>query len=176
MKKLFWIIMALSLLTACQPTTASTPIPTRTPTPAPKPIPSPGQGDVTADADAAPRAELAIVYSRSGGLAGITETWEIYASGGIVFTRESEVTELQIASTEVEALLAEFEALGVFDAEGQEPPSLSTGADRITYSLKIYREPGKPQTITMVDGMSDLSDSIVDAFKAVDDLIARASQ
>jgi len=173
MKKLIWIIVALSLLAACQPTTESTPAPTSTP--APKPAPSPGTGgDETADA--APRTELAIVYSRSGGLAGITETWEIYASGGIAFTRGSEVTELQIASTEVEALLAEFEALGVFDAEAQEPPLLSSGADRITYSLKVYREPGKPQTITMVDGMSDLPDSVGDAFKAVDDLIARASR
>jgi hypothetical protein len=82
MKKLFWIIVALSLLTACQPTTASTPIPTRTPTPAPKPIPSPAPGDVTADADAAPRAELAVVYGRRCGLAGTAEKWDIYACGG----------------------------------------------------------------------------------------------
>ncbi len=174
MKKLFWLVVSLSLLMACQPTTESTPAPTLTP--APKPAPTPGPGDVDPDADAAPRPELAIVYGRSGGLAGITETWEIYASGEIVFTRDSETTELQIASKEVEALLAEFEALGVFDAEAQEPPLLSSGADRITYSLKVYREPGKPLTITMVDGTSDLPDSVGDAFKAVDDLIARISQ
>ncbi len=182
MKRIFWIIGVLSLLTACQPTTASTPAPPPTPTPAPtstpppEPAPSPGPAEVTGDADAAPRPELAIVYGRSGGLAGIAETWEIYAGGGIVFTRGDEVTELQIASEEVEALLAEFAALRVFDAEAQEPPLLGTGADRITYSLEVYREAGKPQTITMVDGMSDLPDGVADAFKAVDDLLARASQ
>jgi hypothetical protein len=181
MKRIFWIIVVLSLLSACQPTTASTPAPPPTPTPAPtstpapKPIPSPGTGE-DETADAAPRTELVIVYGRSGGLAGIAETWEIYAGGGIVFTRGDEETELQIASEEVEALLAELAALRVFDAEAQEPPLLGTGADRITYSLEVYREPGKPQTITMVDGASDLPEGVQDAFKAVDDLIARASQ
>ena len=105
------------------------------------------------------------------------ETYEIYSDGRIVVNQKGQLAELQVPAAEVEALLSRLDELGFADAATSKPagPSVLGGADRISYSLTLVGE-GKPITVTKMDGASDLPAGLGEAFSAVGDLIASASQ
>jgi hypothetical protein len=120
--------------------------------------------------------EVVIVYTRSGGLAGAQETYEIHTDGRIVHTDDGNVNELQVTAEQVEALLAELDDLGFFEAATSKPSGPSNlGADRTTSTLTVHRGE-KPLSMTMVDGAPDQPPELIEAVRAVSDLIASASE
>jgi len=85
-----WIyVLALIWLAACAP--AATPSPA-TPTALPTP--------------ATPGDTLQIRYHRSGGIAGVDETWLIYASGRVEHTGRGTGHPLQLSASQLAALTA----------------------------------------------------------------------
>jgi hypothetical protein len=120
-------------------------------------------------------AEVVLIYTRSGGIAGVDETYEFYTDGHIRVTKSGQVSELRVADDEVTALLAELEAAGVFELPAQSKLP-GVGADLMHHTLTIPQQEGKPMTVSMTDGSADLPDGVRDAFKTVNDLLARASQ
>lgn len=134
-----------------------------------------GEKEVPTPASAV-EGHLVLVFERSGGLTGIRETYEIYSDGRIAVNQKDQLTELQVAAGQVETLLSHLEELGFADAATSRPSGPSSlGADRIASTLTLIGD-GKPITATMVDGTSDLPAGLVEAFSAVGDLIASASQ
>jgi hypothetical protein len=90
-----------------------------------------------------------ITFTRTGGIAGISEMWSIYADGRVLGAAGEQGS---IPVSEVGQLLAEIEAAGFFDWPAR-PRSLESCADCFTYSLTVEYQ-GKTNRITLVDGES----------------------
>lgn len=75
----------------------------------------------------------AIIYQRSGGIAGIAEMWTIYSDGRIV---SGDGQESSVTPEEVSALLTEIEALGFFDLR-ESGGLLSTCRDCFIHQITV---------------------------------------
>lgn len=165
-------LLLVLLLTACQASEASEDVESSSGGPSVA-----SQLDESAEGgfEVASVAEVVLVYTRSGGIAGVDETYEFYTDGHIRVTKNGQASELRVADDEVTALLAELEAAGVFELPAQSKLP-GVGADLMHHTLTIPQQAGKPMMVSMTDGSADLPDGVRDAFKAVNDLLARASQ
>ena len=115
-----------------------------------------------------------IVYSRSGGIAGIRQRYEIYADGRIVVDDKGRVSERRADAEQVQATLDKLETLGFFSLPAG-LPGPGTGADRITSELSITRD-GKAYTVTMIDGEAGMPAGLAESFALVSALIDSAGQ
>jgi hypothetical protein len=95
-------------------------------------------------------ADAAIVYRRSGGLAGITEEWIVYPDGRVT---GPEGPQWQLGAQRLEQILADAEALGFFDMESRYVPD-NVCCDRFTYEL-IIRQGDQVNRVTTVDAAPD---------------------
>jgi len=106
-----------------------------------------------------------ITFGRSGGIAGVSEVWTIYADGRVL-SGAGEAG--QIPAEAVSELLAEIEAAGFFDWSTP-PRALQSCADCFTYSVIVTFE-GKTNQITLVGGQTDAPEgawSILERIQAV---------
>ena len=103
------------------------------PTESAKPTPS-VPSDTTIPESAAPdSSEPLIVYERSGGYAGLTDHWEIYANGRIT---NSNGQEWQADPADVAQLLTEIAAAEFFTLEASYIPK-NACCDLFTYSITV---------------------------------------
>jgi hypothetical protein len=94
--------------------------------------------------------EAAIVYRRSGGFAGVSEQWIIYADGRIT---AGNGRQWQVKPERVEQILDDIQALGFFEMKGRYMP-LNTCCDRFTYEITVRRG-GVVHTVVTMDAAPD---------------------
>jgi hypothetical protein len=124
-----------------------------------------------ADNDSKDKAEPVIVFERSGGFAGVTEKWSIYATGKIVNEKGEEKS---VDSATVTALLATIQTAGFYDLKASTGPGgISNCKDCFTYKLTVNGE-SKANTITAQEGAKDIPDAFWKVIQQINDLIAKA--
>ena len=154
-------IVVLAFLAACTPASLPSPADAQTgpDTEDPRGTKQPGGG---ADSDAV------IILRRSGGLAGVSDEWTIYADGRIV---AGDQTEQQVTPDQVSLLLAGIEALGFFDLEDSYGRG-STCNDCFTYELTV-RSGEQVKTVTAVDGAADTPAELLQIVQMITGLVSR---
>jgi len=148
---------------AIEPTSTSTlvlPIPTDSEIKAVSPVatPTPSQAEPVRSASDKLSGQLGgavITYQMSGGFAGITQQWAIYADGRIT---RSDGREWQITPAEVEQLLADIKAAGFFDLADNYMP-LNTCCDRFAYALTVNSD-GQTKTVTTIDAAPNVPEGL----------------
>jgi hypothetical protein len=122
-------------------------------------------GTAVLEATAPGRTEAAkpvVIFSRGGGIAGVSDMWTIYADGTVV---SADGTREAVAPAEVEALLAGLEGLGFFemqDAYGRD----NQCADCFQYSITVVRD-GVEKTVTTIDAASDAPQELGQAIELI---------
>lgn len=140
----------LLLASACGPQVAPIPpAPTLTPTATATPTPGAATPTRVEEAGEMPAsfANAAIVHERSGGFAGIQESWAIFLDG-TVLSRDGKKGQLPPA--EVSDLLRQIEAAGFFGWQQAYLPS-TLCCDRFTYRLTV-RLGDRTKTVSTMDG------------------------
>jgi hypothetical protein len=108
----------------------------------------------------------AIVFHRTGGVAGVDEEWKIYPDGRVV---ASEGEQRAIEAGQVATLLQAIEALGFFemkDSYGQ----LSQCNDCFTYKLTVSSG-GKVKSVTTIDNASDAPPELGQVLEQINTLL-----
>ncbi len=165
-KQALFPLLAILLLAACAPVSPQAPDPVASATPAPTET-APVETETPAPAVTLQPADLPLlVYHRSGGFAGIIETWEIYADGRAM----SENGLLQFAPSEVSALMDEIKSLGFFDLEDSYLPK-DPCCDRFFYEITVNAD-GKSKTVKTVDGTPDLPTNLLAVLNRVNTFIS----
>lgn len=148
------------------PQAQRTPVATETAEPAPTET---TEGGAEPDAKSSTvLGDAVIVYERSGGVAGETNTWKIYADGRVV---DGEGNEWQVAPAQVEQLLADLETMGFFELDESYVP-LDTCCDRFTYTLVVGTDGGAHRVTTIDD--SDAPEAVWNALDSVSTFIQDA--
>ena len=99
--------------------------------------------------------EGAIEYSRTGGIAGISERWSLFADGRVI---DAQGVEYEVSETEIAVLYDEIEALGFYDWEVG-PRRLGSCADCFTYTISVHHD-GQSNQLSFVDGQADAPEGI----------------
>lgn len=154
------VAMAIALA-ACAPMEApvatkpaGTPRPDTNATPAVRPGPtSLAVAPATAARDDQATGPI-LVMSRSGGLAGVNERWEVYTDGRVVAATGAV---RRVPAESVAALLRELDAQGFFTIE--RPGGLPQPCpDCFTYEIVVYRD-GKPSKVVVIPEAPETSES-----------------
>jgi hypothetical protein len=116
-------------------------------------------------------AEPVIVFQRSGGLAGVSEQWSIYANGKIITQNGAE---LSVEPAKVTALLTAIQTAGFYELKTSTGigAGLSSCKDCFTYSLTVNGGE-KPNTLTFQEGSKEIPDSILNIIQQINDLVAK---
>ena len=134
--------------------------------------PAAGNPDLTSppggnqDPTGNPPASIAITYQRSGGIAGVSETWTFYTDGRLV---SAEGKEWQIDPQKIARLVADIEKLGFFELSQRYMPS-NTCCDRFTYVLTVQAEDVR-HSVTFLEANPDVPQALMDILAAVSSLI-----
>lgn len=172
MKTTFAALIASAALAACsaaptppQPTPApspvpATPAPTRpAPTATPAPTAPPGRG--------APTDGASIVYVRSGGIAGATVKWSIFADGRVVTDKGEE---RRVDPAKVADALSRLEALKVFELDGAGVPGPGC-PDCFKYTVTVSIG-GKTATFSTFDAAPNTPPAVTQILQIVSNLAA----
>ncbi len=93
-----------------------------------------------------------IIFRRSGGLTGVSESWVIYEDGQVAYQEEikggSETGE--IGAQELAGLLTLIEERGFFSFKGSYMPQ-NTCCDRFSYGITVLQD-GQGKRVTTMDG------------------------
>ncbi len=146
-------------------TPAVTPVEARTPTVT---TPEAASSVAPATGAAATATQPVIVLERSGGFAGRTQTWTVYADGQVV----SGQGERQVAPELVSQFVAGLSALGFFnlqDAYGQNTQC----RDCYNYRLTV-NSGGQTKTVSFVDNPADMPLGLGEAMEQLNSLLASA--
>jgi hypothetical protein len=149
-----WLIgIALGLLlTGCA--TAQKAAPGETPTLETKSI----------EADSLPLPEgAALSFHRSGGFAGVDETWLVYTDGRVV---SPDGSERRVEAGQVSGLLADLTAAGFFKLDPAYKPQ-NLCCDRFTYEL-IARSGELANRMSAVEGVEDTPPALLSSIQLVE--------
>ncbi|MEW5958790.1 MAG: protealysin inhibitor emfourin [Chloroflexota bacterium] len=148
------------------PTTGGLVSPPATPTPATSPVEQEKQPP-----GRQPEAlgQAVLLFRRSGGLAGISEQWLIYADGRVTV---DEGREWQAGAERVEQLLKTIDTLGFFELDGTYLP-LDTCCDRFTYEITV-RFDGKINTVTTIDAAPNAPPALQQVISEISRFLAEA--
>lgn len=155
MKKILFLMIFALFLSACAPAVNVENSDAAGQSANPTPVtPSKGGGN-----------EAVIVYERSGGFTGQTDSYQVYADGRIVSGKGDERS---VTPEEVEEALGAIEKAGFFD--DQEPVSpKGTCNDCYTYTIQANYE-GKSHSMTVVDN-GQLPEDVWQVINAVEALV-----
>ena len=162
LKIAIYLLLWISILTACAPTatpggqSSATPAETtstRTVT-GPKPTNLPGTG-LEVQVIVPPGA--VIVFQRSGGIAGLDEKWIIYNNGRLV---SAEGKDWQVDPREVASLVSQIEELGFSDLRGSYL-EWNSCCDRFSYILTLSTG-GNEKTVTWVEANPEIPASLLE--------------
>ena len=99
--------------------------------------------------------EEAVEYTRSGGFAGISERWRLFADGRAI---DAQGVEYEISEAAMADLLTEIASLGFYDWEVG-PRGLGSCADCFTYTISAHHD-GQSNQLSFVDGQADIPEGI----------------
>lgn len=174
MKRFTFIFILFALMiTACQSTGARANL--EATNEILKITPSPGQNtlNIALDKNTPSPDDLVVVYERSGGLAGVSEQWSIYAGGKIVKKNGETIT---VDAAKVTDLLDAIDAAGFYDIKfSSSIGGLNSCKDCFSYTLTVTSN-GQKNTITTFDGAKGLPDSFWAILKQVNDLVNPPTQ
>jgi hypothetical protein len=144
----FWLIFLL-LLSGCAVETAHAPEvePELTATPAPT-------------ATVAPN--VAVIFKRSGGFAGVNEGWTIFTDGRIETNSSNQP---QLSAEEVEQLLNSLESAGFFELEGSYLPE-DTCCDRFFYEVTAVHN-STYHTVRTLEATPDMPEALQQALRLI---------
>ncbi len=93
-----------------------------------------------------------IVFRRSGGLAGVSESWTIYEDGQVVYQEEKkeESATGKIKAQELAGLLGLIEETGFLSFSDSCMPQ-NTCCDRFSYEITVLKD-GQSKRVTAMDG------------------------
>jgi hypothetical protein len=129
--------------------------------------PSPGKASMEL------QAEPVIIFKRSGGFAGTTDQWSIYATGKIVKLDGEEFT---VDSAKVAALLEVVQTSGFFDLKAASGiGGVSNCNDCYTYQLTVNGDE-KMNTLSFQDGAKDIPQALWDLIKQITDLTVKPTE
>lgn len=137
-------------------------------TPKGTPTPTSETSESTATATVVSRRALpvgAVEYTRTGGIAGISERWRLFADGRVI---DAQGVEYEISEAAMADLLTEIASLGFYDWEVG-PRRLGSCADCFTYTINADHN-GRSNQLSFVDGQADVPEgiwTILDRIQAV---------
>lgn len=99
--------------------------------------------------------EEVVVYSRTGGIAGISEEWRLFEDGRVV---DAEGVEYSISAADMADLIDKIEALGFYEWEAG-PRRLGSCADCFSYTINANHD-GQSNQLNFVDGQADVPEGI----------------
>jgi hypothetical protein len=108
-----------------------------------------------------------IVFKRSGGIAGVSEEWRIYADGQVA---SGEAASRPVVASRVASLVSEIERLGFFEmsaAYGRD----SQCADCFQYEITVVSG-GRTKTVTTVDAARDAPPELQQVIDEINALLA----
>jgi len=152
------------LLGACGPSAAS---PGTIPQSTLSPSPASAQNTVVTGPGRDRPGGALISYQRSGGFAGISEEWTIYADGRVVSPQGQEY---HVPPEQVLRLVDEIVALAFFDI--QVPDSrFSTCRDCFTYQISVS-DSQRVRALTFVDGAADTPPELRQVASLIEDFLS----
>jgi hypothetical protein len=107
-----------------------------------------------------------IVLKQSGGFAGKTQKWTIYADGQITMPTGKGA---QLSQEELTNLLQKIDRLGFYTLQSSYMP-LNTCCDRITYELSVT-DGGKTNTVIYLEGAAEVPSSLWEITEAVNQFV-----
>jgi len=172
------------LLAACSPAVATQVEPTPSVPPTAEPVPTqpvptqpvpageptlPVQGDepkgIPGSGGMDPNGPV-IVYSRTGGIAGTSERWELYPDGRVV-SREGD--DYQVEPQQIIDLVAAFEQAGFFEMQHPAGPG-GNCADCFTYEVAV-RLGEKSNQLSFTDVDSNLSAEFMQTMQQLNEFL-----
>jgi len=93
-----------------------------------------------------------IVFRRSGGFTGVSESWVIYEDGRVAYREEMKGKSAtgEIEAQELAGLLALIEEKGFFSFNDSYMPQ-DICCDRFSYEITVYKD-GQGKRVTTIDG------------------------
>jgi hypothetical protein len=111
--------------------------------------------------------EPVITFSRSGGFAGLNQTFLIYADGRIVGAN-GEVR--QVSPEQVVAVLQQIEAAGFFELDASYLPR-DICCDRFSYEITV-QTPTQSRSVVTMDGVENQPDGLTMTLAAITELLS----
>jgi hypothetical protein len=110
---------------------------------------------------------VVLVYERSGGLAGITQVFEVHADGRVILTSDHETDGMtaKVDPESVKALVLAIERAGFFDLQESYLPE-DLCCDRMTHRIVVYRD-GQAKSVTTIDGYEGTPDALNQILEAL---------
>jgi hypothetical protein len=109
--------------------------------------------------------EVQIVLKKTGGFAGVDESWMITTDGRIT---TSDGKTGQVSAVELSNAVDELEKLGFFEMQASYLPK-DTCCDRFTYQLEVTVN-GKPHSVTVLEAAPETPAEFWQALEAVNSL------
>jgi len=153
--------LALIGLAACAPGTVESPTATpedATPTPA-APRPTPAQ------ATPMPANTVFIRYHRSGGIAGVDDTWLFYGDGRVEYSGRGQGHALKLSAGQLDALIAAVRSPEVAALKESYVPD-NTCCDRFLYEITLIVD-GQTKTVSTLDDAPDQPPALTNLLDAL---------
>ena len=148
------------LLAACSPAAPQPPPGTSSPT-------APVGEETEAAATPTAQEEAVIEFHRSGGFAGISERWAIYADGRIV---PSDGSVQHMSPDQLAVLVEEISEAGFFDLADSYLPK-NTCCDMFFYEITVRHE-GQSKTVETMDGFEEIPEALQFALQKLNFLLS----
>jgi len=145
MKRITLLLGLLLFLVGCEPTLFEV-LPEGSPTPVgTKSTPLPGETPVS-------EGSPLIVFRRSGGLMGVSESWVIYEDGRVAFQEEmkGESATGEVEAQDLAGLLGLIEETSFFSFGDSYMPQ-NICCDRFSYEITLFQD-GQSKRVTTMDG------------------------
>jgi hypothetical protein len=153
------LLLAITALAGCSaPRTSSTDAPPTEGSPSETKSQTEEAGGIAQD--------VLIVLKRSGGIAGVDESWRISADGLIT---TSDGKESQVSTEALHAGVDELDSLGFFEMDSSYMP-LDTCCDWFTYQLSVTAN-GKTHAVTALEGAQETPQDFWKAIEIVTGLL-----
>lgn len=116
---------------------------------------------------------VVVEHERSGGFAGLEETWTVYGDGRVTYKQgegeAAEAREWTVEPEQVQALLSRAEELGFFKMEADYTP-LDTCCDRFTYKVTVNGASAS-NTVTTIDAAKEAPEALWQLIDEVNRLV-----
>ena len=106
--------------------------------------------------------DTAVIFKRTGGVAGLDETWTIFTDGRI---ETNSTTQPQLTADEVSQLLNSLESLGFFELNSSYLPE-DTCCDRFFYEITAVQD-SKFHTVTTLQDTPDMPESLQQSLRLI---------
>ncbi len=147
-------LLALITLAACTPATIESPTATPVAT-----TPAPAQGTPV------PAGGPFIRYHRSGGIAGVDETWLFYADGRVEHTGRGPGRAQSLNASQLDALMKAARSPEVAALKESYVPA-NTCCDRFLYEITLVVD-GQTKTVRTLDAAPDQPPALTDLLDAI---------